>query len=59
MSPFVDELNEHGAMAWVVGALGGESAFVGVVVVELSEEHGRFPGGAEGGPTPCPAVPCS
>jgi hypothetical protein len=38
-------------MAWVVGALGGESAFVGVAVIELSEEHGVIPGGAEGGPT--------
>jgi hypothetical protein len=51
LSPFVDELDEHGAMAWVVGALGGESAFVGVAVIELSEEHGVIPGGAEGGPT--------
>jgi hypothetical protein len=51
LSPFVDELDEHGAMAWVVGALGGESAFVGVAVIELSEEHGVILGGAEGGPT--------
>jgi hypothetical protein len=31
-------------MAWVIGVLGGASAFVGVLVIKLSEEHGSsFP----------------
>ena len=39
-SPSVDEL-EHGGMVRVIGALGGDSAFICVVVVELGDEHGR------------------
>jgi hypothetical protein len=49
--PLAGALEEQCAARGVVGVLGRASAFVGVAVVELSEEHGVIPGGAEGGPT--------
>jgi len=49
--PLVGELEEQCAARGVLGVLGGANAVVGVTIIELSEEHGVIPGGAEGGPT--------
>jgi len=42
--------------AEVLSVLSRASAVVGVTIIELSEEHGSLPGGAEGGPTPPSAI---
>jgi hypothetical protein len=49
--PLVGELEEQCAARGVLSVLGRASAVVGVTIIELSEEHGSLPGGAEGGPT--------
>jgi hypothetical protein len=41
--PFIGELEEERAAAWVIGLFGGANAFLRVLVVETSERHGTVP----------------
>jgi hypothetical protein len=45
--PLVGELEEQCAARGVLSVLGRAGAVVGVTIIELSEEHGSLPGGAE------------
>ena len=53
--PFVGELEKQGATSRVFGLLGGASAVVRVLLVELSERHGSSSIQVRGRPDSCPA----
>ena len=54
-SPLVGELEEQSAPCGVAGRFGGASAFLRVLLVEVSERHGSSSIQVRGGPTIYPA----